>query len=128
MYTCLDVLLTIIGILFVFCVIIISLLLYLSLVSQGLSTAGIGGVLVALIPSTVLSLLGFGLKRKLLGGHTEKTDPDQQSSGSTSQQQQQHSGPQLGDVAIQIPEDWGEQDENTPLLVASRNARQRVTG
>ena len=88
MYTCLDVILTIIGILFVFCIIIITLLLYLSLVSQGLSTAGIGGVLVALIPSTVLSLLGFGLKRKLLGGHTEKnaSDPDQHSSGSTSQQ------------------------------------------
>ena len=114
-YNCLDISLTISGILFVFCIVITALLLYLSLVRQGLSTAGIGGVLVALIPSTVLSLLGIGLKRKLLGGSRSS------SSSHPDHQQQQARGPQLGDVAIQIPEDRGEQDENTPLLLASRN-------
>ena len=117
-YNCLDVSLTISGILFVFFFVITTLLLYLSLVRQGLSTAGIGGVLVALIPSTVLSLLGIGLKRKLLGGSRDSSSshPDHQQ-----QQQQQVRDPQLGDVAIQIPDDRGEQDENTPLLLASRN-------
>ena len=115
-YNFLDSSFTISGILFVFCIIFTTLLLCLYLLSQGLTTAGIEGVLVALIPSTILSLLGLALKRKLFGGSRDSSSshPDHH------QQQQQHAR-DPDPMAIQIPDDRGEQNENTPLLLASRN-------
>ena len=104
---CVKSLVLIVALFLIFCIIITTLLLYSNLIQNGLGTAGIGGILVALIPSAALSILGFMMRRKLLG-----------TTGSPLLLQEQQSlarGAQAtGDVAIQIS------DENTPLLGSNR--------
>ena len=97
----------IVALFLIFLIIITTILLYSELIQNGLGTAGIGGTLVALIPSAALSILGFMMRRKLLG-----------TTGSPlllQEQQPLARGAQAtGDVAIQIS------DENTPLLGTNR--------
>ena len=104
---CVKSLVLIVALFLIFCIIITTLLLYSELIQNGLGTAGIGGVLVALIPSAALSILGFMMRRKLLG-----------TTGSPlllQEQQPLARGAQAtGDVAIEIS------DENTPLLGTNR--------
>ena len=100
---CVKSLVLIVALFLIFSIIITTLLLYSELIQNGLGTAGIGGVLVALIPSAALSILGFMIRRKLLG-----------TTGSPLLLQEQQpllSGAQAtGDAAIEMS------DENTPLL------------